>query len=242
MAAPNGLRPHLGHARTSRPQVRFMSTAHSTSRDVANNSPSSSRPEGKIEIVVGSTCSASSACASDGAESAGSAGDASAYGGAGAGIGVGGWTGAGAGAGDAGARGAAGKGACSTQGKGLAAWAGGFGVTRAPRRARREHTVGSHERDPRRGNQSHKPGHEFHRAHDAVGAPLARDFQEVRHPSIRQHKDSIERERRARARAHAPRARLGAGRRFLPAAACASCPPDRARRLGPAGRLGTVRA
>ncbi|WP_437742621.1 hypothetical protein WMF39_45025 [Sorangium sp. So ce1504] len=37
-------RSHLGHRKASKPKVRFMSTAHSTWRGVANNSPSSSRP------------------------------------------------------------------------------------------------------------------------------------------------------------------------------------------------------
>jgi len=34
-----------------------------------------------------------------------------------------------------------------------------------------------------------EPGHEFHRRHDAVDPSPTRDLQEVRHPSIRQHKD-----------------------------------------------------
>ena len=54
-------------------------------------------------------------------------------------------------------------------------------------------------RDLRRGNQSRKPGQEFHRRHDAVGSPPTRDLQAVRHSSIRKHLDAIEREGWARA-------------------------------------------
>jgi hypothetical protein len=74
------------------------------------------------EIVVGSTRTAASACASDGAESVGGA-----FGSAGAGAGDAGD----AGAGDAGATGAACRDACSAQGLGFAAWAYGVGVTSA---------------------------------------------------------------------------------------------------------------
>jgi hypothetical protein len=79
-------------------------------------------------IVVGSTRTTGSACAGEEVDGDGR-GDGGAQGGAGAGdtiAGAGADTGAGAGAGDGGT-----PGACSTQGFGLAAFCGGFGVTSA---------------------------------------------------------------------------------------------------------------
>ena len=128
VASTRILRAHLGQARTSKPHVRFIKTAHSMYLDAAKSSPSMRRPQCATEIVVGEALTTgSSTCASDGGGANGGAAIAGA-GDAGAGDAGAGDAGAGdAGAGDAGA----GADGTSAQGFGFAAWAGGFVVTSA---------------------------------------------------------------------------------------------------------------
>jgi hypothetical protein len=116
-----------GQSRTSNPKVRFLITAHSRRLDHANSPPSSRRPQGATEIMIGPTATTGSAgtvamvsprTASVGAGAGDAAvGDADAD------------AGAGAAAADVAAGAAPDTGGVAAHGFGVAASRGGFGVT-----------------------------------------------------------------------------------------------------------------